>query len=278
MCHRVNQPETVLLTLLKACHYGLNQFKTIIITLKRIAMKNSILKNSTLLFSILSLFLGLQACDTFGVKSTGDLMTLNFEETDFQGLDLSVPADAEVRVGDEFKIEITCEETAMPYVETKVVDGVLRIYFERNVWDVDNMKVVVTAPSWHHFDVSGSGDVKVLDLIDGQSLHVEVSGSGSVKVVEAHFDEADLEVSGSGGIRLAGTANDLQCNISGSGQVKCFDFLVKTAQVKVSGSGDVQVNVEDSLEADISGSGTIVYKGNPVVDANVSGSGSVKKF
>ncbi|MBK6996844.1 MAG: DUF2807 domain-containing protein [Lewinellaceae bacterium] len=121
-------------------------------------MKISALKNSALLCGICSLLLILPSCDPFGVKSTGDLITLDFDETDFRGLDLSVPANAEVHIGDVFKIEITCEETAMPYVETRVENGILRVYFDRNVRDVDHMKVVVTAPSWNHFDISGSGE------------------------------------------------------------------------------------------------------------------------
>ncbi|MBC7777144.1 MAG: DUF2807 domain-containing protein [Phycisphaerae bacterium] len=241
-------------------------------------MKISFLKKSTLLFSTLVLILGLQACDPFGVKSTGDLTTLNFDETDFHGLDLCLSANAEVRVGDEFKVEITCEESVMPYVETEVENGILKVYFSRNVFDVDHMKIVVTAPSWDHFDVSGSGDVEVLDAIEGQSLHLDVSGSGSISAIEAHFDVAELEVSGSGDLKLAGSADALDCDISGSGKIKCFDFLVNTADVEVSGSGDVQVNVNDKLDAEISGSGDIVYKGSPEVNARVSGSGSIKKF
>ena len=241
-------------------------------------MKISFLKKSTLLFSVLALMLGLQSCDPFGVRAKGDLQTLSFDETDFHGLDLCVSGKAEVRVGDEFSIEITCEETAMPYLETAVEDGILKVYFSRNVFDVDHMKIVVTAPSWNHFDVSGSGDLDVVDVIDGQSLHLDVSGSGSIGILEAHFDDADLNVSGSGDLRLAGSAENLNCDISGSGKIKCFDFLVNTADVEVSGSGDVQVNVAEKLNAEISGSGSIVYKGSPDVNARVSGSGTVRKF
>lgn len=241
-------------------------------------MKISVLKNNALVFGILSMFLVLQSCDPFGIKSTGDLITLDFDETDFHGLDLNVPADAEVRVGDEFKVEITCEETAMPYIETRVENGVLRIYFDRNVRDVDNMKVLVTAPSWDHFDVSGSGDIEVIDVIEGQSIHLDVSGSGSIKAIEAHFDEADLQVSGSGEIRMAGSAEHLDCDISGSGEIRCFELFSTFAKVDVSGSGDVQVRVSEKLDARISGSGDIVYKGSPQVNASVSGSGSVKPF
>lgn len=241
-------------------------------------MKMSFLKKSTLLLSLLVLILGLQACDPFGLKSSGDLITLDFDESDFHGLDLCVSGNAEVHLGDSFKVEITCEETAMPYLETKVENGVLKVYFSRDVYDVDHLKVVVTAPSWDHFEVSGSGDVEVLDVIEGDELELDVDGSGSIRVVEAHFDKADLDVSGSGDLKIAGSALSLDCDISGSGSIKAFDFLVNTAHVEVSGSGDVQVNASETLDAEISGSGTIVYKGNPQVNARVSGSGKIRPF
>lgn len=242
-------------------------------------MKISVLKKNCFQFCLLFLLVaGLASCDTFGVRSSGDLITLDFDESDFHGLDLCLPANAEIRVGDAFKVEVTCEETAMPYVETKVEHGILKVYFNRNVYDVDQMKIVITAPSWDNFDVSGSGDVVVKDNIEGEDLHMDVSGSGSIRALEAHFDKADLQVSGSGELKVAGTANSLDCDVSGSGAIKCFDFLVQTAHVEVSGSGDVQVNVAEKLEAEISGSGSIVYKGDPSVTAKVSGSGTIKKF
>lgn len=241
-------------------------------------MKMSALKAGAWALGILAFSLLTTSCDPFGLKSTGELITLDFNEDDFSGLDLCVPADAEVRVGDSYKVEITCEETAMPYVETKVEDGVLKVYFSRNIRDVDNMKVVVTAPSWKYFDVSGSGEIVVLDSISGAKLSMDVSGSGSIKADEAYFDRVELEVSGSGELRLAGEGDKLEADVSGSGEIRCFDYVVNEADVDVSGSGNVQVHVLESLTAEISGSGDIVYKGNPAVNAKVSGSGSVRKY
>lgn len=241
-------------------------------------MTNPFLKKTTLLFSIFSLLMLLQSCEPFGVKATGDDITMSFDETGFHGLDIGLSANVEVRVGSAFKIEVTCEETAMPYVETRVSNGILKIYFNRNVYDVDHMKIVVTAPSWDSFDLSGSGYIKILDAISGDELNIDVSGSGNVKAADAVFNKANLEVSGSGDVELAGSADDLRCSISGSGNVDCLDFPVKTAQVKVSGSGRMKVNVSETLDADVSGSGDIYYEGDAQVNVHISGSGNVRKI
>jgi hypothetical protein len=241
-------------------------------------MNLSFLKKAPFVFSFLFAVLVFQACDPFGVRASGDDQTLSFDETDFHGIDLEIPAEVEVRVDSVFKIEITCEESAMPYVRTEVNQGILKVFFSRSVYDLDNMSMVVSAPSWDYFDVSGSGKMDIRDAIAGQKLRLEVSGSGSIQASKADFEEADLAVSGSGELRLAGTADVLNCDISGSGEIKCFDFLVSKAEVNVSGSGDVQANVGEILNAKISGSGSVIYKGSPEVNAQISGSGSVKKF
>ncbi|MDX1910798.1 MAG: head GIN domain-containing protein [Saprospiraceae bacterium] len=229
---------------------------------------------------LLALLLALplfEACDPLSVRAKGELITMEFEETGFHGLELNVPADAEVRIGDGYKVEITCEETAMPLVETRVESGVLKVYFRGNVWGVDNMKVRVTAPSWDAFDLSGSGSIEVLDTIQGQSLELEVSGSGRILVQQANFDHADADVSGSGTIELRGLAEKLNGDVSGSGKIDAFDFVVDRADVEISGSGDVYVHALQILDADISGSGSVIYQGDPAVNAHISGSGSVRK-
>lgn len=225
----------------------------------------------------LSLLLALQSCEPFGVRAKGELITLDFDETDFHGFDLSLSADVEVLVGPEYKVSVTCEENVMPYVETHVSNGVLRIDFSRNVYDLDQMKIVVTAPEWNQFEVSGSGDMEVLDSIEGDLLKMEVSGSGGIDVRSAFFNKADLKVSGSGDLDLAGTATELKCRVSGSGNLDCFEFPVNIAHVSVSGSGNARVHVLEQLDAEVSGSGDVIYKGNPQVSAQISGSGSVRK-
>ncbi|MCC7465812.1 MAG: DUF2807 domain-containing protein [Saprospiraceae bacterium] len=241
-------------------------------------MKTSILNGSAMLLCVLSFSLLMTSCDPLGIKSSGEVITLNFDEQDFEGLDLRVPAETEVRVGDAFEVEISCEETAMPHVETRVENGILKIYFDEYVRDVDHMKVVVTAPSWRHFEIDGSGDIQVADSISGTELLMDVSGSGSIRANDVYFDRVKLHVSGSGDLRLGGTTDKLWADISGSGEIFCFGLEANTVDVEVSGSGDVQVTAQESLTAQVSGSGDVVYKGNPLVNAHVSGSGSVRKY
>jgi hypothetical protein len=241
-------------------------------------MTNLLVKKVAILGSLFALMLLLQSCDPFGIRATGDDMTQTFDDINFHGLEIDMSATVEVHVDSVFKIQVTCEETAMPYVETKVTNGILEIYFSRSVRDLDNMKIIVSAPSWDFFELNGSGYIKIPDAISGNLLHVDISGSGNLKAANATFNNANLEVSGSGDLELAGSADNLIGNVSGSGEIDCLDFPVKTAKLKVSGSGKIKATVLEFLDAEISGSGDIEYEGNPLLNVHISGSGNVRKL
>lgn len=222
--------------------------------------------------------IGLSSCDVFGVRGNGELETEIRNVDNFHALEVNVPGDVEVRIADEYKVEVTCESSVIAYLETVEDDGVLKIHFDRDVFDVDNLKVRVWAPSWDGFRINGSADVDVPDAIQGDQLNLGISGSGNLKVFNVDFNKIDTRVSGSGDVYLAGAADDLKCTVSGSGNVDALGCPVKTATVTVSGSGDVRVNVSENLNVTVSGSGDVEYEGNPQVTKQVSGSGNVRKI
>ena len=65
--------------------------------------------------------------------------------------------------------------------------------------------------------------------------------------------------------------------MAGSGDIKAIELVSENAKVNVSGSGDIKVNCTEFIEARVAGSGDIEYKGNPKkVDTKVAGSGTIK--
>lgn len=218
------------------------------------------------------------ACDGLVVTGSGDIITDIRDEKDFHALSISVPGKVEVYTGSEFKIEIEIEETLLPYLETEVRNGRLDIYFSRNVHDVDDLLIKITAPVIDDFEIDGSGEIVGFDTLSGAELKIDISGSGSVELKKIDFQTIRTEISGSGDTRLTGTGENLFVDISGSGDVNTLDCPVKNAEVDISGSGTLRCAVSESLKAKISGSGEIFYQGTPSVDANITGSGKVKKL
>ncbi len=126
-------------------------------------------------------------------------------------------------------------------------------------------------------DVSGSGNIEVKGSC--KSFESDVSGSGKVQLAANIREDADFGVSGSGRIIAKGSAASVNTAISGSGKVLAADLETRSCKVKISGSGDVEINVQDDLDAVISGSGSVSYRGNPArVNSHASGSGTVRKL
>lgn len=240
-------------------------------------MKHLIFIRFCAFFALLGLLFGQSACN-LGERGRGDLVTETRPETNFHALDIRTSGDVEVRTGPVFLVELTCEENIMPYLETEVEDGVLKLYFTRNVYDVDGLRIRVTAPAWDGFEVSGSADVRVKDDLEGSDLDLFISGSGSIGLPDLAFDRVDVTVSGSGDIEMDGLCDLLNCTISGSGEMNALDFWANDAKVTISGSGEALLGVHDFLDATISGSGDIGYKGNPQVVNHISGSGRLYKL
>jgi len=237
----------------------------------------SILIPSLLLSAFSSLFF--TACDWGGTRSEGSIVTETRSANDFHALDISVPGKVIVHTGPAYKVEVQAEETAMPFLETEVKNGSLHIYFSKNVYNVDDLLITVTAPAFDAFDLSGSAEVVATDPLDGSSLDVEISGSGDFDLTDVFYDRIDLKVSGSGDVLLKGIATEsMNYTVSGSGSLEALSCPTPKATVKVSGSGTVRCQVLDYLRATVSGSGDVLYMGSPELDVTVSGSGKVKKI
>lgn len=226
---------------------------------------------ATLLLSLL-----LSSCDV--TRGRGDLITETRPEKNFHALEVHTGGRIEVRTDSVFKVEVTCEENILPYLETDVKNGVLKINFDRTVYDVDGLRIVVSAPQWDGFELSGSADLEVEDPIKGKDLALRVSGSGDIDVSKAEFEKVQCSVAGSGSVTLSGKGDVLEANISGSGDIEALQFPVKKSKVNISGSGDARMEVTETLEVIINGSGSLEYRGNAVVNSHINGSGRVRKI
>ncbi|MEZ4941227.1 MAG: head GIN domain-containing protein [Saprospiraceae bacterium] len=219
------------------------------------------------------------ACDdVLGIKGKGDLVTEVRDVKNFHAVDIATNGQLELRVDSVFHVEVTCEESIIPYLVTLNDNGTLKIHFDRDVYDVDNLKITVSAPAWAGVEISGSVNVDVPDAISGDKLDLRISGSGNMKIFNANFNEIQTLITGSGDISIDGIADHLKCTISGSGNLDALGCPVLTADVTITGSGDVRLEVSESLQVTISGSGNVEYRGNPSLNSSISGSGKVRKI
>lgn len=195
---------------------------------------------------------GLAACRM--VSSTGRTATETRPVSGFSAVQLDGSGEVAVRQTGAESVTIEAEEAVLHRVTAVVSGRTLRLGVRAGMgWSGANpIRYRVTVRSLDEVAVTGSGSVEVSDLSTPR-LHADISGSGR--------------------ITLAGSAETQSVDLSGSGVCDADALTGRTADVRVSGSGQVVVAVTDRLDATISGSGSVTYRGTPEVNQQITGSG-----
>lgn len=164
-------------------------------------------------------------------------------------------ADLELEIGAPQRVRVSADDNLVPLIETRTVEGALRISSTKNYSSKLGVQVQVAAPAIGGVTLTGAGDVKARGI----------SGEGFAATLK-----------GAGDMQLAGAASELTLRVSGSGDVDASGVAAARVVVHVTGSGDVTVTASERVEAHISGSGNVRYAGGAKdIVQDVSGSGSV---
>ena len=228
------------------------------------------------IIGIVIIFVAFSSCTT--ITGSGKIKTEERTPGQFDGIQSSGSIDIEVKNGPSIMVEIEGDDNILPYVVTKINNGLLTIGYKHNISLIDaHIKAFVTAPNLNRIYVSGSADIVSHDTLkDGNGIELKVTGSGDIKAL-IHAPSVLADISGSGSIQLKGLTRTFELTVSGSGDVKCHDLMSENTIVKVSGSGSAHVFASVRLDARVSGSGDIFYSGNPASPSiNKSGSGSIQ--
>jgi hypothetical protein len=127
-------------------------------------------------------------------------------------------------------------------------------------------------------DLAGSGKVNLNDTVSADKLGIDIAGSGTLNAsaIEAHSFDADI--AGSGKLNLGGHVTKASFDIAGSGTIRAFDLQVEDMECDIAGSGNIEITVNNSIDAEVAGSGRIRYKGDPPrIKSHMAGSGSIRK-
>ncbi len=141
-----------------------------------------------------------------------------------------------------------------------------------------NKGIVITVPfkDIEALSLAGSGDVSNKDLITAEHFEASLAGSGDI-ILELEAKNVKGSLAGSGDLTLKGKTETVELQVAGSGDIHAENFKATNADVNISGSGDIRMVCDGGqLNARISGSGDIRYSGTPSrEDTKVSGSGSI---
>lgn len=197
----------------------------------------------------------------------------------FNRIDLDIDALVEVKQASEYYVEVFAQGNLLSHLTTNVSNQKLTISFDTWVRKHDDIKIIIHAPDISELEISGSGQIQVVNILNTNELKTNISGSGKIVIQELIATKMQSSISGSGKVEvLAGTIQETIHKISGSGDVKMHQASAVSSDVSISGSGKLELHCTDQLKVRISGSGSVYYSGEPSIDVDISGSGKLIKL
>ena len=179
--------------------------------------------------------------------------------------------------GEVGKIKIKAPDNILPLIQTEVSDGLLKIDTGKNRYKVKE-PIIIYVPVDSRLKqvvIKGSADIYTEKNLETKALEVDVYGSGDVRL-QVDASSLALKIDGSGDIRVGGKTDNLSININGSGDVEVPNLKAEKAAISISGSGDVSAHVTEDVDISIAGSGDVTIKGNPKkIKQKINGSGRV---
>lgn len=216
------------------------------------------------------------------IKGNGIYKSETRDIAAFTNLVSGGPINVEIAYGTSSELKIEGDENILPYIETYVKEGTLKIKVKDGNYVNPKVKLNIKISMTFINSISQSGSGSITgngDFENNSTTKFNISGSGRIDLRFGRFNGADISMSGSGTIELKGTINgDLNTHQSGSGHIDCASAPCDNAIASINGSGSIKINAAKSLDARISGSGDIYYAGTPQINTHVSGSGRVHKI
>ena len=213
------------------------------------------------------------------VKGNGIVRKQDRPLAHFAAIELSLPAQVEVRIGATESVTIEADENILPLVDTRIEDGALQLRTtKRNVnLEPGTLKIIVNAKEIRALAVGGSGNMTV-PALRSPKLDLAIGGSGSIDVKQLQSDRVEAAIGGSGNVKVGGTARKFSVTIGGSGDVQARELKADEVEVSIGGSGSATLWPVSMLRTSIAGSGDVKYYGDPVTKSTIVGSGSVKRM
>ncbi len=213
------------------------------------------------------------------VVGTGPLVSEARTISDFSSISLAMDATVYITQDSFYSVEISAQSNVMDEILTYVSGSRLVIQHKNNVYIKSRpVTIHISMPDISGLNVSGSGAIRLQNLLHTADIDMNVSGSGDISMPVIEATSISSTISGSGKITVtSGKANTLNSKISGSGDVDLLNVQTNSVTTATTGSGTTKVYAVNNLFAKISGSGDVYYRGNPSIESEISGSGRLIK-
>lgn len=219
--------------------------------------------------------------------------TVYYQFSGFDRIKIQGPFKVYITQGNEESVKLLASPEVIGHVAATVGSHTLKVrnkyeswswgpkrWFRKNdPWNSHEEKgtVYITVRDLNSITISGSVDVTFTDPIATPALAIRLRGSANLSG-NITTQKLTSKISGSGRIKLAGSATDARIRLSGSGNFSASQLVTENATVRISGSGHASVNANNQVNAALHGSAKLNYTGTATINTTKSGSASVRKL
>ncbi len=228
------------------------------------------------------------------IRGNQNVISKSRDVSTFHSIIIEDGIDAYIQQGSTQSLEVEADENLHEYLITEVNNGVLKIYFDRDVWNRKASRAYITVTDLKLLKVSGGGDVeskgtiRVADIeisvsgggdldfdLEADNLHCNMSGGGDAEIA-AKAESIVVDISGGGDLDLGAEAGSFEGNITGGGDADiALGAASKNVELNISGGGDLDLGTEaQNISVKVSGGGDAdIAAGSNVHEAKIDISG-----
>ncbi|MGD0879188.1 MAG: head GIN domain-containing protein [Anaerolineales bacterium] len=230
-----------------------------------------------LLVALLASGCGLQM-----VSGSGRIVTETHNISGFSSVTLAGIGNVYITQGPAESLRIEAEDNLIPYFDTSVQDGTLKIgikaeYMGVSLLPTRPVNFYVTLPKIAAITLAGSGNIFAGNLQAG-AFGISLLGSGNIAANALAVTDLDLRLGGSGNISLGTvSASQVNANIGGSGDIHVDELTADKISSKTAGSGNITICGKVAEQsAEILGSGDYLAGGlkSATASLRITGSGN----
>ncbi|TMM29008.1 DUF2807 domain-containing protein [Polaribacter aestuariivivens] len=195
----------------------------------------------------------------------------------FSGIRVSSGIDLYITQGNINKVTVEADENLQEIIITEVIDGVLKIYTDQNIWQAKSRKVHVTIQNLNSLKATSGSDVYGNGIIKTQEISISATSGADIRL---EVDAESVETSSTSGsdIRISGIATNHASSATSGSSIDAYDLKSENVIAKATSGAGINIYASQKIEARATSGGDIDYKGSPKnVSKKSSSGGSVSK-
>ena len=188
------------------------------------------------------------------INGSGNIITSEFDVTDFNKLEVSGEGVLVINQGDQEGLVIETDDNLIEYLKVSVSGEKLKL---ENIVN-EGYDLVPTDGIYYYLKVKNLEELKL-------------PGAVTVKCDNIQVSRLDLDMSGVADVELSGEINILNISVDGVGTLKGRNLSSTECSISGEGNAHLTISVSKTLDIIFKGIGTINYIGKPEVTKEDAG-------